>query len=316
MTEKKITIIAPYAFGYTTHIFRALKSYNGVTPTIIYLDNPAFQYKNSLHRLQNVFSKILLDKNLKKTFVSKRILKILKYIGPQDIIFMIRPDVLDTATLKTIKTYTIDLRAYYWDSTRRFPRKVEILPFFDVLYSYDKEDVEQYHLQFLTNYIFHEAKEDIPATYQFFNISTNDYRLPILERLAAHIDSKGWSRKILVYNGSPMPVEHVTLITTQKSSEEVAELISNCSIVVEIQRAEQIGLSFRIFEALGQRKKLITTNRDIVNYDFYRPENILVIDEDNIEIPETFVNTPYLEIPEEILAPYRVENWVQPVFSL
>ena len=65
---------------------------------------------------------------------------------------------------------------------------------------------------------------------------------------------------------------------------------------MEIQRTEQVGLSFRIFEALGHRKKLITTNKDIVNYDFYHPQNILVVDENTIEIPEEFVTSPYVEI--------------------
>ena len=65
----------------------------------------------------------------------------------------------------------------------------------------------------------------------------------------------------------------------------VEKLILKSKIIVEIQRNDQIGLSFRIFEALGYRKKLVTTNTDVVNYDFYNPQNILVIDENNIEIP-------------------------------
>jgi hypothetical protein len=113
-----------------------------------------------------------------------------------------------------------------------------------------------------------------------------------------------------------MPSKNVEIITKQRSIAEVSELIKDCKIIVEIQRSEQVGLSFRIFEALGHHKKLITTNKDIVNYDFYNPQNILVVDEDNIEIPVDFVSSSYVEIDEEILSKYRIEHWIKPIFNL
>ncbi|MEM6687370.1 MAG: hypothetical protein AAF617_16440 [Bacteroidota bacterium] len=113
-----------------------------------------------------------------------------------------------------------------------------------------------------------------------------------------------------------MPADYVDIITTQKSIQEVSNLIQKAKIIVEIQRTEQVGLSFRIFEALGHRKKLITTNKDIVNYDFYHPQNILVVDENTIEIPADFVTSEYVEIDDEILSKYKIENWVKPIFGL
>ena len=75
-------------------------------------------------------------------------------------------------------------------------------------------------------------------------------------------------------------------------------------------------MSFRVFEALGHRKKLITTNKDIVNYDFYHPQNILVLDKEKMEIPEDFVFSPYVEIDETVFAKYKIKNWVKEVFEL
>ncbi|WP_046744192.1 hypothetical protein [Kordia zhangzhouensis] len=314
-TTKKILIIAPYAFGYTSHIHNALQQYDNVEANIVYLDFPVFQYKNFFHKLQNFFSKAFLGKNLKKTFVDNRILKRLKELGKQDEIFIIRPDMLSDVVLQLLKTHTQKFIAYYYDSTRRFQRKVAIIPLFDKVYSYDRLDVEKYQLSFLTNYIFEESRQE-SYDYQFFNISTNDYRFPLIENVAKYLKENGWTYNIQVYNGSDMPAEHVTIITTQKSIQEVSQLIQKAKIIVEIQRTEQVGLSFRIFEALGHRKKLITTNKDIINYDFYHPQNILVVDEENIEIPESFVTSPYVEIDENILSKYKIENWVRPIFEL
>lgn len=313
--SKKILIIAPFAFGYTSHIQKALQQHATVDAQILYLDKPAFQYKNTFHKVQNFFSKLVLGKNLKKTFVTDRLKKSLITLGPQDKTFIIRPDMLPDETLQFIKTYTKKFIAYYYDSTRRFPRKVDIISVFDKVYSYDTLDVEKYNLSFLTNYIFEETHHT-EFDYQFFNISTNDYRFPLLENLAQYLKENNWSYNIQVYNGSEMPAEYVEIITTQKSIADVSRLIQKAKIIVEIQRTEQVGLSFRIFEALGHRKKLITTNKDIVNYDFYDPQNILVVDENNIKIPEEFVTSPYKEIAPEILSKYKIENCIQPIFEL
>ncbi|EDP97866.1 hypothetical protein U8527_17905 [Kordia algicida OT-1] len=313
--SKKILIIAPFAFGYTAHIQKALQQYAHVDAQILYLDKPAFQYKNTLHKARNFFSKLFLGKNLKKTFVTDRIKVSLTKLGKQDEIFIIRPDMLSDDLLKFIKSKTQKIIAYYYDSTRRFPRKVDIIPMFDKVYSYDRLDVSKYNLSFLTNYIFEESNH-AELDYQFFNISTNDYRFPLIENLAKYLKEKNWSYNIQVYNGSDMPAEYVEIITTQKSIQEVSELIQKAKIIVEIQRTEQVGLSFRIFEALGHHKKLITTNKDIVNYDFYDPQNILVVDEHTIEIPADFVTSLYKNIDEAILAKYKIENWVKHIFEL
>lgn len=311
---KKILIIAPTAFGYTAHIQKALKTYNTVESSICYLDQPAFKYKNGLHKAKNFVCK-LFGKNLKKTFVFDRIRQEVSQLEKQDVIFIIRPDVLDDNTLTFLKAKTHQFVAYYYDSTRRFKRKIDIISFFDVIYSYDLLDVETYNFKFLTNYIYEESRVD-KYKHLFFNISTNDYRFPFTEALATYLKQKKWSYNIQVYNRSEMPSKHVKIITKQQSIAEVSQLIQASKIIVEIQREEQVGLSFRIFEALGHGKKLVTTNKDIVNYDFYNPQNILVVDTDNMSIPETFVTSSYVPVAENILNHYRIKNWVRRVFDL
>lgn len=39
--------------------------------------------------------------------------------------------------------------------------------------------------------------------------------------------------------------------------------------IVDLVRDNQTGLSFRIFEALGLQKKVITNNISVQNYDFF-----------------------------------------------
>lgn len=62
---------------------------------------------------------------------------------------------------------------------------------------------------------------------------------------------------------------------------------------------------------------MITSNQDIRTYDFYNPNNIFVIDDfDDINIPESFYQTPYEKIPTEIYEKYQYSNWVKTILKI
>ncbi len=315
MKKKKILIIGPPSLGYLKKINEELKTYDHVDSSILLIDRYTFKYRNFAHKVSNFLYKALLGRNLKKEFVNTHIINNVEILGKQDTIFIIRPDLLKKSTLDYLKSKTERLEAFYYDSTRRFPDKVDIIRYFEKVYSYDKLDVEKYKLEFLTNYIFETSNETNHENI-FFNISTHDYRYEAMEKLAKYVHEKKWKKEILVLGPDDLTSPYLTIIHKQIPVDEVAKRIKKSKAIIEIQRKEQIGLSFRVFEALGHRKKLITTNKDIINYDFYNPKNILVIDEDNIAIPEAFVNTPYVDVDDSILNAYKIDNWVAKVFNL
>ena len=71
----------------------------------------------------------------------------------------------------------------------------------------------------------------------------------------------------------------------------------------------------RSIEILGLKRKFITTNEDIVNYDFYNPRNILVIKRDDPQLDMDFFYTPYEELSEEVYKKYSLENWILEVLK-
>jgi len=310
---KKILIIGPPSLGYLEKINQHLEVIPSVKSHIILIDKFTFKYKNKWQRIKNMFSKLFFNTNIKVEFLNRTILNQIHTLGSQDLVFIIRPDLLKVETLKTIKLQTQQMVAFFYDSIRRFPEKANIISLFDKVYSYDKIDVKKYDLSFLTNYIYDESDTKDYETL-FFNISTYDYRFYQMENLARYIDEHSWRKEILILAPSDIKSQYVTIINSQIKIDDVTHKIKKSKIIVEIQRSEQIGLSFRVFEALGHRKKLITTNRDIINYDFYHPQNILVIDIDDISISESFVNTPYVDIEDKILNKYRLKNWIKPIF--
>jgi hypothetical protein len=99
------------------------------------------------------------------------------------------------------------------------------------------------------------------------------------------------------------------------SSDEISEIINNSNIIVDIQHPKQKGLTMRTIEIVGMNKKLITTNSEIVNYDFYNENNILVIQRDEFAIPQQFINMKYEAINEEIYEKYSIGSWVRDLFD-
>ena len=73
-----------------------------------------------------------------------------------------------------------------------------------------------------------------------------------------------------------------------KWRKQVTDYIGNSRVVLDLPHPMQTGLTMRTIEAIGSKKKLITTNVDIVNYDFYNPKNILLIERENINFDKSF----------------------------
>lgn len=101
---------------------------------------------------------------------------------------------------------------------------------------------------------------------------------------------------------------HYEPLTGQKMN-DVYEA-SRC--VLDSAQAGQLGLTIRVLEALGAKKKLITTNEDIVNYDFYRPENIYVY-EGHIDLDNVFFKEEYKEVDKEIYEKYSLRSWLKKI---
>jgi len=101
----------------------------------------------------------------------------------------------------------------------------------------------------------------------------------------------------------------------QIAFDRVNEMLRRSRFVLDLQKRIQRGLTFRVFEAMGYRKKLITTNADIVSYDFYHPNNIFIWREDTVSLPSSFFESPYVDLPDDIFYKYSQENWVKTVFG-
>ena len=94
------------------------------------------------------------------------------------------------------------------------------------------------------------------------------------------------------------------------------EVRRRSSVLVDFVISTHSGLSLRTFEALGYRKKLITTNAEIEKYDFYHPDNIFIWRGGSLDGLQAFIARPYHELPQEIYQKYSFGNWVRYVLDI
>ena len=65
----------------------------------------------------------------------------------------------------------------------------------------------------------------------------------------------------------------------------------------------------------SNNKKIITTNKDIINYDFYNSKNIYIIERENININKDFINEESQKIDNNIIENYNLKNWIKKIFN-
>ncbi|MCT3835148.1 hypothetical protein HZQ12_15485 [Elizabethkingia anophelis] len=315
MTLKKITLIYPFAYGYIDFVVQELQLNQDILITDIKTDSIKYIYPNKLVKLWNGITK-LFGSNLKKKYFNQQILQQIK--EKQDIIFIIRPDLLEISLLKILKENTDSFIAYYYDSCKKYPRQLDISSFFDEIYSYETEDIEKYNFLEASNFIYDETIQPQQIEYDIFNVSSYDSRIDEINDVSKILFDAGFKIYFVLFWFEKLIYPHLHSTTEYLSLNETKEIISRSKAMIDIQRKDQKGLSFRTFESLGYRKKLITTNTMVQNYDFYHPNNMLIIDSENINITEIkrFLELPYVEISQDIINKYNVKNFTKNIFKL
>ena len=313
----KITIISFDNWGFNNHIATNLINI-GHTVQHIDFSNFIYKYPSSLHRYGNFILKTVFKKNLKNIHYGNEILKKLKENDDiQDIILTIKGDFIDPKSILEFKKYSKRSIAYFNDSTTRCPKIKRVIANFDEVYSFEKDDCINYNLKFITNWIYTLAqKKNQHADYQIFNISSKDKRSPVLSKITSILKEKNINYKIIIFDKENTDRDpNIEYTSEYISLPDVNNYIHNTQVLLDINRKGQKGLTFRVFESLGLEKKLITTNADIKNYDFYNPNNILIIDEKKPNIPVAFFNNNYEKISEEILKKYTLDSWISQVLK-
>ena len=319
----KICVISFDFWGYDAHIVETLKE-KGIEANHIKIG--AVSYENFGERLTNFFSKVFLGKNLKYQKRQKFVIEQLDKLGHQDQILVLNADTFDHSTLEYMKKCANRFITFLYDNLDRCPVQ-DKLHFFDKIYSFDDKDIEKHGFERLTNYNylpFLSQEKQNPSEDALYITSYDKKRIKQLDILSQKFDELGLKFDLYVIgkkswkNQLMKPFSKNKIVFTRKriNHENLPEFYKRTKVILDLMRENQYGLSFRVFEAMALEKKIITDNEKIKNYDFYNPNNILVLNKDFSNITKEFFETPYQSLPEEIYKKYTLEKWVERVFNL
>lgn len=191
------------------------------------------------------------------------------------------------------------------------------------MYTFDIEDARRYGMQYKHFFYpyMHLGQEDIPQdeTYlkDIFFVGQDKNRLGYLLELKKKFSDMGLSCDFYIKRTPhriylPWNKKHTKKGPLQ--IEEVIRCIKGCRAILEIVREGQHGITYRAMEAMCFGKKLITNLADIVNYPFYRPENIFILGQRDLEEIPSFLAEPLTMVDESLRDEYVFENWLESFF--
>lgn len=259
-----------------------------------------------------------------------------------DFILSIRGEYTPVRTLKLLKSYYPDskLILYMWDGLGKQNTKgiEEKWPYYDKVYTFDRIDYEMHKesVSFLPLYFYEDYlpknvpdSDDRKYKYNLSFVGTgHDDRIRIVKNIMKQCEKQGL--RCFSYFFMPHPAVFLKYKIMDKNFRHVHmndvsfkmmpldrlyNLYADSQCVIDVENAGQHGLTMRSIEILGLRRKLITTNKDIKNYDFYHENNILIIDRNNPVIDMDFFKKPYRMLNQDIYKKYCLENWILQVLK-
>lgn len=317
LNGKRILFIAPEFFHYCILIEQALRS-NGAIVDMHY-SRP----KSKLSKFFFIFSKIIYKK------INQRYFKKLLECVAQDYhyIFIIRADLIPLDFLKKIriKYQGAKFIHYIWDDISLFPEILDSFQYFDRILSYEPDDCAKYGLIFRPFFFVNQYNSEKIVKHHlhdiFFIGSFHTDRLEVLKNVKRLNPNLNFYLHFYI---NPITFLLNNVIWSKGSSfrfrkmkyATMINIIENSRAILDIQNISQNGLTTRIFEALGAKSKIITSNKNILKYDFYNSENIFIVDRNNPVIEKEWLEHPYYEYDFSLLGKYNINYWILEVFDL
>ncbi|WP_123981037.1 hypothetical protein [Chryseobacterium sp. G0201] len=287
---------------------------------------PKFKYKGS-ESIKNFFVKnILRNKDYKQNLINqhnlKKLNKCLSEIdGELDYILVIRADNFPIPFVKNLKKKTKKLIAYQWDGIEKFPEIKNYFNLFDTFFCFEKVESE-YNIKSITNFYF----DHLPTSQKVY-----DTEKPRLYFVGLYWKSREEKINKFIDQVSDFPVElsifiqyfkeperkndKIKYIQNRITFEENLEFVKNSDILLDFVDPLHNGLSIRFFEGMYYKKKVITDNIMVKNYDFYHQDNIFVVENDNYKNIEQFLKASYHELPEDVVKKYGFSSWIKKIIN-
>jgi hypothetical protein len=220
---------------------------------------------------------------------------------------------------------------YAYDSVEEYPKFLKLQQYFDKVFTFEARDSQKYNWHFRPLFYI-DAYQTKVTTHKIYDLSfvgsAHTDRYFISEKIEKELHKNKLSSFFYYYAPSRIIFylkrifdSHfkkfdIRKINTQPlSHESISKIYQQSIAILDINKPFQFGMSMRPFESLAAERKLVTTNPEIIHYPFYNPNNILIIDREQPNIPKDFFQTEFQPLPKEQLEMLTIQSWLEGIFK-
>ena len=252
-----------------------------------------------------------------------------------DYILIVKCDMTPTSILARFKKEFPGAKMclYLWDSVENIPGVTEKFKYFDTLHTFDLEDSDRFkELEFRPLFFGDQyRKEEHVGEYKYdisFCGTIHSDRYSVIKQVQKIADNKGLKCYWFLYLQSKFiyrfykltkkefkGVSRTVFRFDKLSADDIAKIVDESRIILDIQHPKQTGLTMRTIEMIGMNKKLITTNQNIKRYDLFNANNVAIVNRNKVEIPEGFLDSQHTLLPKEVYEKYSLQSWILEVLS-
>ncbi len=316
----KVLMIALHYYDYDMAIKKSIERYGGFTD-IVY-DRP-LKYNVLLKYLGKKKTEEIVDnyqRSVLKELRKKRYDTIIVIVGHKLRDWFIK----ELRVLNPNATFVL----YLWDSIANVENFDCTRELYDKIFSFDINDCNKFRLTHLPLFYLDEYRknEDVKNMYDIYStmvyhsdreeVAKKISQLKSVDSRRVYINIKvdllTYARNLFYGNEHP----NIHYIHRSISHAEDSKLMSMSRCILDIQHVNQTGLTMRTIECLGKKKKIITTNESIKEYDFFDNRNIQIINRNNPQIETDFLKTDYIDLDRHIYEKYSVNYWTQVILGV
>lgn len=260
----------------------------------------------TVYKVNNTFLKLLRRIHVKLNLPGYGIWlsrEFKKSVDEQEIILF--DSLLNIPAANYIKRKYPSLRViyYFWNHINN-PEELKLLSPGIEIWSYDKEDCKKYGLNYNTQFYFSALGDyrqtDYEIKWDFYFVGADKGRKKELEELETVL-SQDFSCNF-----------HITQDLAKKNTFipycQVVDDMRASRCIIDVLPSVQTGMSIRPLEAICLKKKLLTNFKGIRDFEFYHPDNVFIIGEDDFDNLKTFMDRPFVPVD---FSYFDFQNWLQ-----
>lgn len=255
-----------------------------------------------------------------------------------DILLCIDGWSIEPKIIEQIKFNNPKIKTYYylWDSTKfyNFSKNFHI---FDHVYTFDYHDAKIHNIEYLPLFwkpmksVSHEIKYDVSFIgkfhgdrFEFFKKIRKICEETKLDYFFRIILTRKITRRDRIYRlfgistFGKIDINDPIVSKKYMSEKEVTEIIQSSRCIIDSGINIQHGLTNRLIISLSQNKKLLTTNKYLLQDPlFFNNLNVRIIDREKPILDKKFIESEfeYQEKFEKIFKLLEIDNWLKIILN-